>query len=489
MAARRRRRNPRPAPAPDGLLAHARRLAAEHRLAQLCALEGQVKAAPARDRPALACLVGTALLDSLRGTRASALYAQVRKQSRRQSDRAQLFLHDARVNLELFDVSRGLQAVQQARDALVEGRKPWLHEELAVTQAALLSAEGHQERAQELARSALEDCDAPERTTLAVQAMVVLALSDLRRGRLDEAETWASQAVDRARPDTGTSQADALRTLAVISANRNDFLPAVVCCQRALRIYRSHRVPRGLLRGYLSLGICYLAMGELDHAELFLGKCREIAENGEDLAWRTRVLGRLGHVHLVRGEPLQALECYQEDLRISTSLDNPVGRGHPELNLGEALLARGELPAAGEHLAKALAHFSTVEDPVGQGHAHLALARCRARQSGGRGEPELEHRRSALLHLWRARNLVEPLDRPELACHCDVAEAQVLVSRRDLEPALARHRAGVAVMERLGDVASATHAAFRLGASLEAIGERDHAVGLYSDALRNAELH
>ena len=476
-------------PAATSLLQQAQQLARRNQIPALCDLAPEVAAAPARARMELVSLVGSALTDSLQCEQALALFARVLRRTRRAADRAALLVHRARAFHELHDMDRGLQELERSHK--LQGADPWPRQQAyaLIVEAALLSGTGDQRQAERRCLRAVELCGPdPELAPLLVDAQVVLALTALRRGRLEVAEQWARQAVDRSDHTMGTRRADALRTLAVISANRNEFLRAIVSCRQALRIYIDRQSPRGLFKGYLSLGISYLTMGELDHAELFFDKCCGIAEAGEDQAPLSLAYSRLGHVYMVRGEPEDALEYYRRDLSLNRELNNPVSRGHPELNVGEALLEQGELDPSMQHLGQALELFAAVGDPVGQARAHLALSRGCALAAPGQ-QQRVTMRREADQHLRRARRLVAPLSRPELTSRCDVTEALVLTASGEVGRALARYRAGAAVLERLEDVATATHAAFHMGQALAAAGADKLAVELLSDALRNAELH
>ena len=477
---------------PEGrntLLRRARSLAEQQQISELLELAPQVAGAPPGDLVALSNLVGPALTDFMCCEQALAMYKDVLGKVRNAEDRAVLMLHRARAFHELFDVDRGLEEVARASRLLGAGITVEQEAFVLTVKAALLSSQGQQADAEGICLRAIEQCDDPALAPLAVDALVVFALIALRRGRLEEAERRARRAVDHSDHSMGTRRADALRTLAVVSANRNEFLLAIVSCRQALRIYGDQRSRRGRFKGYLSLGISYLTMGELDHAELFFDKCYTIAESGSDLAPRSLASSRLGHVYLARGEPGDALVYYRQDLELSKKLNNPVSMGHPELNTGEALLGTGEVPEAIEHLERALGRFEAVNDKVWQARAHLALARAHCQLLvPGEAEPspgsgEAEH------HLGEARKLVVPLDRMDLTCHCDVVQALILAAGHRVQEAMTHYRAGVSVMERLEMPAEATHATFRMGDVLEAIGARVLAVKLYSDALRNAELH
>ncbi len=490
MTDSKQKRQPRKSTRRESLLAKARRLTEARERRALCAMAQQVERAPKRDRPALARLVGSALVESQCGQQALALYARALSHKPPVAERVALHLLRARALLELFEAQAGLEEVDQAWALLKKRSIPSQEAATLTVEAALRSAKGQQEEARRCCLRAIERCDAQEQPQVAVEAFVALSLASLRRGLLDEAERWARQAVERADESTGLRRADALRTLAVVNANRNEFMAAIVSCRRALRIYREHHSQRGLFRGYLSLGICYLAMGELDHAELFLGKCHSIAENGDDHAPRSLVYSRLGHVALVRGEPGEALKYYQLDRQLSAEMNNPISRGHPELNLGQALLALRKYEAAATQLEQALGFFAAVEDPVGQARTQLALAQAKVWRAVEDEEAQAQRwQREASSHLWHARQLVEPLDRTDLTCLCDVTEALLLAAAGQTEASLARYQLGVAEMERVEDVAASTHAAFRMAELLEQVQARDQAVGLYFDALRSAEAH
>ncbi len=468
------------------LLGRASGLAERQQISELVELAPLVASAPARDRLALANLVGPALTDSMCCEQALTMYGEVLRKVRRAEDRAVLYLHRARAFHELFDVDRGLAEVERAAELLGRSLDEEQEAFILTVRAALLSSQGQQADAEGICRRALALCgEDPRLAPLAVDAGVVFALVALRRGRHEEAERRARRAVERSDHSMGTRRADALRTLAVVSANRNEFLLAIVNCRQALRIYRDHRSRRGRFKGYLSLGISYLSMGELDHAELFFDKCLDIAERGTDLAPQSLAASRLGHVYLARGEPADALDYYRQDLELSAQLNNPVSKGHPELNTGEALLDSAEPREAIHHLDRALVRFAAVDDRPWQARAHLALARAHCllavKDAGGLGEAEG--------HLTRARKLAAHMESMDLHSRCEVARALILAAGDQVQEAMTAYRAGVSTMERLELPAEATHSTFRMGHVLVATGARELAVRLYSDALRGAEMH
>ena len=471
------------------LLARAQAMAEQQQISELVLLAPQVTDAAPGDRLALAGLVGPALTDFMCCEQALRMYQDVLRKTRDTEGRAVLSLHRARAFHELFDVDRGLEEVERASKLLGAGLSVEQEAYIHTVKAALLSSKGQQAEAEHLCQRAIEQCADVRLAPLAVDAQVVFALIALRRGRLDVAERRARQAVDGSDHSMGTRRADALRTLAVVSANRNEFLLAIVSCRQALRIYREQQSRRGRFKGYLSLGISYLTMGELDHAELFFDKCYGIAESGSDSPPRSLASSRLGHVYLARGEPGDALVYYLQDLELSQKLNNPVSKGHPELNTGEALLGKGEPREAIKHLDRALLYFTAVDDRVWKVRAHLALARAHSLLTV-KGEATLtggltdaEH------HLVKARKLVVPMDSMELSCRCDVVQALILAARDQVQEAMTQYHAGVSVMERLEMLAEATHSTFRMGDVLVATGARELAVKLYSDALRKAEMH
>ena len=468
------------------LLGRATALAERQQISELVELAPLVVHAPARDRLALANLVGPALTDYMCCEQALTMYGEVLGKARKAEDRAVLCLHRARAFHELFDVDRGLAEVERAAELLGRGLSAEHEAFILTVRAALLSSLGQQAEAEGICRRAMELCgEDPRLAPLAVDAEVVFALVALRGARLEEAERRARRAVERSDHSMGTRRADALRTLAVVGANRNEFLLAIVNCRQALRIYRDHRSRRGRFKGYLSLGISYLSMGELDHAELFFDKCLDIAERGTDLAPQSLAASRLGHVYLARGEPADALGYYRQDLKLSAQLNNPVSKGHPELNTGEALLDSGEPREAIHHLDRALVRFSAVDDRPWQTRAHLALARAHCmlavKDAGGLGEAEG--------HLSRARKLAASMESLDLGSRCDVVKALILAAGDRVQDAMTSFRAGVMIMERLELPAEATHSTFRMGDVLVATGARELAVRLYSDALRGAEMH
>jgi len=471
------------------LMRRVRTLVKRQQIAELVELTPLVASAPAAERLDLANTVGPALTDFMCCEQALGMYRDVLAKTRNAEDKAWLRLHRARAYHELFDVDRGLEEVELARELLGDRLRAEQEAFIHTVKAALLSSQGQQADAEGLCLRAIERCEDRSLSPLAVDALVVFALVALRRGRLEEAERRARRAVDRSDHSMGTRRADALRTLAVVSANRNEFLRAIVSCRQALRIYHEQQSLRGRFKGYLSLGISYLTMGELDHAELFFDKCNRIAGRGSDLPPRSLASSRLGHVYLARGEPRDALVYYRRDLELSTKLNNPVSKGHPELNTGEALLGTSEPEEAIKHLDLAMLCFAAVNDRVWQARTHLALARAHSllRVKSEAALPgslrEAEH------HLAKARKLVVPMERLDLSCRCDVVQALILAATDRVQEAMTHYRAGVSVMERLEMLAEATHSTFRMGDMLVATGARQLAVRLYSDALRSAELH
>ncbi len=461
----------------DTLLTRAQEYSRARDVEGLVGLAASVPTAPRASRVALARLVGGALVEALCASDALVMYDGVETLATRPLERAGLLVQRAEAQLACFDVTGGIASVQAAHELIRSDEPDSAATEMCaralIAEAGLRSKLGDQNAATDAAERALEKAAA--NAELGARALTVRSLAALRSGQLDRADGFARQALDVAGSAAPLAYAAARRMVAIVSAQRQRLERAVASCQKALTIYREQRSPRGQLEAYLTMGICYLAMAELDNAEVFLLRCRRLAENGTDEAPRARVYSRLGHLKLARGEPEAAQKLYSMDAEITAGLDDPLTHGHPYLNEGHALLALDRTGPAVARLEEALTCFQRVGDQVGVVRAHLALARA------------CDSSRAAA-HARAARQQAAVLGRPALIGRSGLVDAILHAREGRTAAAMSDFEASMTIARSHDDRTRLAHAYLWLAEAFEQSGDSNRAADMYTEALRRAEV-
>ena len=160
----------------------------------------------------------------------------------------------------------------------------------------------------------------------------------LNLGNKDAAAQWYEKALG-----LNNNYAPAVNNLANLKRQSGNQQEAIDLFMRAI-----HADPT-LIQAYVGAAASFLAIGDLDQAELYATQALEVNESASG----TNEI--LGIISQNKSKPDQAIEYYQKELRINPQASNSL------LNLGLLLLQKGQIVIAVESLAKASALAPSVQ--------------------------------------------------------------------------------------------------------------------------------
>ena len=233
---------------------------------------------------------------------------------------------------------------------------------------ALLARIGEHEAGGESLQRALDLLPEPladaESGILRATALSQLGLAAFRQRQGEQAREYYQKSLEILGRWGSESEAESetWRFLGVLWSVRGRFGVALRHLRRALRGYLRNRMPLGRARVYNSLGQACLEMGRLDDALLFLGKAEQICLELGAEAELAAVYGKLGAVHLHRGDYARAVELHRRDVELSRRFGSLRTLAFAIRNLGLSLRASGDLGEAGRCLQEALESFQKLQD-------------------------------------------------------------------------------------------------------------------------------
>jgi DNA-binding CsgD family transcriptional regulator/tetratricopeptide (TPR) repeat protein len=187
-----------------------------------------------------------------------------------------------------------------------------------------------------------------------------------RLGRIAEAETWGSRALELAeaagdRPAT----ARALMVLANIHDRANDHAEAHPRFTAALAIQRELGDPVAIADTLVSLACIHLDKAEYDDAASLLDEAISLTDPVDSTFMHARAIDISGIVLYLRRQPGPALDRYDRALGLYRQCGSVRGQALTLDHAGKALSAAGDVPAAWERHRQALPLRQAVGDPRG----------------------------------------------------------------------------------------------------------------------------
>lgn len=187
-----------------------------------------------------------------------------------------------------------------------------------------------------------------------------------RQGRWDLAEQKFSQALTLNRLiDRREGMASNLNNLGVIALEKGDLEEAGKNFAEALDILRPQGDPAGLGETLNNRGALYLAQTRLEDAEKSFQEAMFYARQAPPGPLPALTLTHLGDVARLRGDYIQALNLYNQALRLDEAGKSPHGQAVRRERLGRTYLALQNYSTAGSYLLEALREFRRQEDTSG----------------------------------------------------------------------------------------------------------------------------
>jgi class 3 adenylate cyclase/tetratricopeptide (TPR) repeat protein len=328
------------------------------------------------------------------------------------------------------------EARRLAQAAGDEGRLAWA----SVYMSNYFWREGDPARAVELGRHALTVADERRDFSLRITARLRLgqayhAQGDYRRAVECLAGAVAMLPDERNRALFGLAGLPSVfcRAFLVWSlAELGEFREGIRRGEEAIEIADSANQMYSRAMARFTLGVLYLAQGELERAVGVLEPGLEIQESGELLALRVMFLAALGHARTLADRPAEALPLLEQSVEASAFARSPQ-HPFPLLFHAEACLRAGQIERGAEAASRGL-QFSRARGEAGsEAWSHRLLA-----EAGLRRRPldvpfvEEHYRRAMALAAERGM-------RPLVAhCHLGLAElARHSGAGQDVRPHLA----------------------------------------------------
>jgi tetratricopeptide (TPR) repeat protein len=218
-----------------------------------------------------------------------------------------------------------------------------------------------------------------------------------RQGNLEEALSWADQAVAAAESPSNEDlhlRGDVCHFRGVMRWARGEYVLAAADMNRAAMLYANSgdRFAEAHIQG--NLGLVYWSLGELDQAENLFRQMIATAEQ-QGARWQMAVTtGNLGLVCLSRGKLKQSLEYSEQHLRLATLNQDVQEMMRARGIRGTTLLHLGNFVAALADLDVERVFCEKRGSPEGIVCNYVSYARCLA--ALGRGEQALALAQRAL---------------------------------------------------------------------------------------------
>ncbi|MBI5423176.1 MAG: serine/threonine protein kinase [Opitutae bacterium] len=247
---------------------------------------------------------------------------------------------------------------------------------------------GPKERDEALASVQRDFADDP---AMQVEILGTTARTIMRGGKRSEAEALLQRALQAARdlPTPTVALARALEDLAVIYRGRGDFMRAVACLERAVKIDRQLPGTDGmdnLASTYLELGRNYMALEQVERAEVNFRRALELrhAQFGAEHGQISTVLGDIADVEWHLGQLIEA----ERDLRLASDMFRRlVTAEHPNIAASYVALGRvhvdmGDIAGAEKFFQDAITLYTRLLGPkdwrVASARGRLGAAWCHA---------------------------------------------------------------------------------------------------------------
>ena len=195
-----------------------------------------------------------------------------------------------------------------------------------------------------------------------------------RSGRVKEAIKTINEAIRLCREHNFKDRlSGAYNNLGILHTAIGDFKKAVEFYEEALRAGAENSGMRG--RVYNNLGLLYNYMENVEDAERYFLKAKEIFKNGGNKRGYMITIANLGLLYANKGEYLKAIEYYNEALRESEEVGDILATVNILDNMGVVYIRMRELDKAEEYLNKALKMVKKLGDArvIGNIYNNLGL--------------------------------------------------------------------------------------------------------------------
>ena len=243
----------------------------------------------------------------------------------------------------------------------------------AVDRGEIALLTGNYDRAEHLSNDLAQLAASANLPWAQAKAEEYLGVVARRRGRLDDAQTHAQQALVLQRAlgqEAGT--ATALSNLGTLARDRGDYATALDLFRQALAI--RERSDDQLELTLRNMALIYRDLGDDAAARKYFGRALEVARRHGDSANYAATLGTWAGYLVDSGEFAPALAAAEESLAVSRAVGDRPSIGFDLLNSGRALLGLGRLAEADTRLHDALAMGRELRQHEIIAHSQVSLA-------------------------------------------------------------------------------------------------------------------
>ena len=210
----------------------------------------------------------------------------------------------------------------------------------------------------------------------------LLALAQLRIGRLDDAHTQLRQALDLStEADDPAGQAHCHNSLAALRERQGHHVEALDHARRALDLYRVAGHRRGQAAALNGIGWYHALLGDHQRALNYCQQALTVLQELDDHPGQAATWDSLAYAHHQLGQYTQAITCYQHAVDLFRDLADRHELADTLVHLGDSHYAAGNPRAAGTAWRDALTILNDIDHPdANQVHTklqQLALA-CHA---------------------------------------------------------------------------------------------------------------
>ncbi|MDR7543247.1 MAG: tetratricopeptide repeat protein [Armatimonadota bacterium] len=247
---------------------------------------------------------------------------------------------------------------------------------LARSRAAV--AAGRLDEAESLASDAVELARRHQLEGALGRALAIKGTVEGRRGLYPAAIATLERALDCLHRTRSLESEDGVRALLSLAWARwrtGQIGDAQAAYQRALEVATAVGLPKLRGRALVGLGIVAWRREQFDLAVEYFSQAYAVFQEIEDLAEMGRVLNNLGQVRRTQGLHDEALAVLTTALRIREREGDPRGRSATLDELAQVLLALGRVDEAAQAARRAVDDARTVGDQAREAIVQITLAR------------------------------------------------------------------------------------------------------------------
>jgi transcriptional regulator with GAF, ATPase, and Fis domain/tetratricopeptide (TPR) repeat protein len=136
----------------------------------------------------------------------------------------------------------------------------------------------------------------------------------------------------------------------------------------------------GIPACYNNIGEIYLKRGRLEKAIQLFEQAIETAEDAKAIPKKAEACGNLGNAHFLFGDYIRAMNCYVEDMNLSSAIDDKFELSEVYWRMGELLLATKEEKEAYDFIQKSVSLSSEIGAKKNEASAQRILGKYYAQQ-------------------------------------------------------------------------------------------------------------